>query len=438
MIAFAERTKTFNMRTIYRYTILCSIVLLSISFARAQQLKAGAAIRIITPNPLLPVSGGVGTPNPVKEKQGELYVRALVLEKGATRIAIVSIDNLGWTSILGNRSRALIKGIPAGNILIGATHTHSAPDAYAFPDEKGQAHADLGYLDWCTKQIADAVNEAITKLAPATLKTAVGETKGKISYNYYAPELFDPRCGVIQAIAASGADKGKPIATLVNYAVHPEVIGPDRGILSPDLCGPLYSRIEAKVGGVALFLNSAQGGMVTADNRVGNEGKEANDWQECKRIGELLADEALQIIDGAKEQKDPALYCTSRKLSFPVESPLMKYILHNSPLKSAANSEDSVSTQLNLLNIGTAQVLTVPGEALPNIGYYVKRKMHTQQPFLFGLTNDAFGYMLTKVDFGSFKRYDYVSRTSLGELTGEIYISEALKLVNESPAADKK
>ena len=426
------------MRTIYRYTILCSIILLSLSFARAQQLKAGAAIRIITPNPLLPVSGGVGTPNPVKEKQGELYVRALVLEKGATRIAIVSVDNLGWTSILGNRSRALIKGIPAGNILIGATHTHSAPDAYAFPDEKGQAHADLGYLDWCTRQIADAVNEAITKLAPATLKTAVGETKGKISYNYYAPELFDPRCGVIQAIAASGADKGKPIATLVNYAVHPEVIGPDRGILSPDLCGPLYSRIEAKVGGVALFLNSAQGGMVTADNRVGMEGKEANDWQECKRIGELLADEALQIIDGAKEQTDPALYCTSRKLSFPVESPLMKYILHNSPLKSAANSEDSVSTQLNLLNIGTAQVLTVPGEALPNIGYYVKRKMHTQQPFLFGLTNDAFGYMLTKVDFGSFKRYDYVSRTSLGELTGEIYISEALKLVNESPAADKK
>jgi len=425
------------MRTIYRYTILCSIVLFSISFAHGQQLKAGAAIRIITPNPLLPVSGGVGTPNPVKEKQGELYVRALVLEKGATRVAIVSVDNLGWTSILGNRSRALIKGIPAGNILIGATHTHSAPDAYAFPDEKGQAHADLGYLDWCTKQMADAVNEAITKLAPATIKTAVGETKGKISYNYYAPELFDPRCGVIQAIAASGADKGKPIATLVNYAVHPEVIGPDRGILSPDLCGPLYSRIEAKVGGVALFLNSAQGGMVTADNRVGHEGKEANDWNECKRIGELLADEALQIIDGAKEQTDPALYCTSRKLSFPVESPLMKYILHNSPLKSAANSEDSVSTQLNLLNIGTAQVLTVPGEALPNIGYYVKRNMHTRQPFLFGLTNDAFGYMLTKVDFGSFKRYDYVSRTSLGELTGEIYISAALKLVNESPAADK-
>ena len=426
------------MQTIYKKLILGASVFFSIFFAQAQTLKAGAAVRIITPNPLLPVSGGVGTPNPTKEKQGDLFVRALVLEKGDTRIAIVSVDNLGWTSILGDKSRALIKGIPASNILIGATHTHSAPDAYAFPDENGVAHADLAYLDWCTKQIAEAVNEALNKLVPATLKTAVGEAKGKISYNYYAPELFDPRCGIIQAIAATGADKGKPIATLVNYAVHPEVIGSGRGILSPDLCGPLYSRIEAKVGGVALFLNGAQGGMVTADNRIGNEGKEANDWQECKRIGELLADEALRIVDGAKEQVDPTLFCTARKLSFPVESPLMKYILHNTPLKSPSNSGDSVTTQLNLLNIGTAQVLTIPGEALPNIGYYVKRKMHTQQPFLFGLTNDAFGYMLTKVDFTSFKRYDYVSRTSLGEMTGEIYINEALKLVNESPAAEMK
>jgi hypothetical protein len=41
--------------------------------------------------------------------------------------------------------------------------------------------------------------------------------------------------------------------------------------------------------------------------------------------------------------------------------------------------------------------------------------------------------MLTSVDFGSFKRYDYVSRTSLGEKTGDIYIAEALKLVEQHP-----
>ncbi|MES1216689.1 MAG: hypothetical protein ABUT20_14335, partial [Bacteroidota bacterium] len=180
--------------------------------------------------------------------------------------------------------------------------------------------------------------------------------------------------------------------------------------------------------------NGAQGGMVTADNRREN-GKEANDYEECTRIGNLLADEALRILAGAEELKDPVLYCAARTIKFPVESEMMKFILEHSPLKHPNASSDFVTTQLNLLNIGTAQVLTIPGEALPNIGYYVKRHMNTKNPFLFGLTNDAFGYMLTKVDFNSFKRYDYVSRTSLGEMTGEIYIDEALKLISECPAA---
>lgn len=394
---------------------------------QAQSFKAGAALRKITPDPLLPVSGGIGTPKPAQQKQGDLYIRALVLERGGTRVAIVSVDNLGWPSVLGNKSRALIKGIPPENVLIGATHTHSGPDAYGFPDASGKSYADMAYLDRCVRDMADAVNEAVRNLKPATLKIAVGEAKGKIAYNYYADQLYDPRCGVIQAI---GQD-GKPIATLVNYAVHPEIIGSGRGILSPDLCGPLYDRIEAKTGGMAIFMNSAQGGMVTADNRR-EGGKEANDWAECVRIGELLADEALRIVAEAPVQANPELYCAMRKISFPVESEVMQYIIKNSPLHYEMTGKQ-VSAQVNLLNIGSAQVLTIPGEALPNIGYYLKRNMRTRQPFLFGLTNDAFGYMLTKVDFSSFKRYEYISRTSLGEQTAEIYMNEVLKWLSENP-----
>lgn len=423
----------------YSFTVALIIYcLFTISVVYSQTLKVGAAVRVITPNPLLPVSGGIGTPKASTEKKGDLFARAMVFEKGSIRIAIVNIDNLGWTSILGNKSRVLIKGIPAENILIGATHTHSGPDAYAFPDASGKSSADLKYLDWCTQQIADAVNEAISKLEPASLKIAVDEAKGKIAYNYYAPALYDPRCGIIQAIATTGSKQGKPIATLVNYAVHPEVIGSGRGILSPDLCGPLYDRIESKVGGIALFMNGAQGGMVTADTRLeyGKEGagqKEANTWEECIRIGELLADEALRIVEKAPVLENPNIFCVARKIEFPVDSEIMRYILKNSPLKHDVSKENVVSTQLNLINIGPAQILTIPGEALPNIGYYVKRNMNTKLPFLFGLTNDAFGYMLTKVDFNSFKRYEYVSRTSLGEMTGEIYIEQALKLVKDSP-----
>src|SRR5678809_1276691 len=109
--------------------------------------------------------------------------------------------------------------------------------------------------------------------------------------NYYAEQLYDPRCHVIQALDTAG----KPIATLVNYAIHPEVLGSGVGICSPDLIGPLYDELAAKGGGTGIFMNSAQGGMVTADNRLANGG-EAGTWDECQRIGGLLADEALHII----------------------------------------------------------------------------------------------------------------------------------------------
>src|SRR6185295_5608238 len=267
----------------------------------------------------LPVSGGVGPGRPTTRKEGDLTVRALVFEQEGTRVAIVSADFLGFPSTLGNQVRPQLKGIAPGNILIGATHTHSAPDCYGFPDGKGGTASDQKYLEMVCARMAEAINEAVEKLQPAQLRTATGEAKGKIAYNYYAEQLYDPRCHVIQALDVSG----RPIATLVNYAIHPEILGPDVGILSPDLVGPLYDRLREKGGATGIFMNSAQGGMVTADNR-GPDGKSIRTWDECVRIGNLLADEALRIVASAPVQKDPWLFCAAETVSFPVESPLLR------------------------------------------------------------------------------------------------------------------
>jgi hypothetical protein len=402
---------------------------LLLAFPSLGAFRAGVATRIVTPDPLLPVSGGVGASRASKQKNGELTVRALVFEQDGVRTAFVSVDFLGFPSVLGDRVRAKVPGFPADNILIGATHTHSAPDAYCFPDGQGGHGGDLKYLDSVVEKTAEAIQEALDHLQPASLKIATDEAKGKIAYNYYAPQLYDPRVNVIQAVDPAG----KPIATLVNYAIHPEVIGSDAGICSPDLVGPLYDRLTELGAGVGVFLNSAQGGMVTADNRLPNGG-EARDWAECQRIGRLLAEESLRVVKDAPIQNEPKLQVVCRKITFPVESPLLLAVMRGSPLGLATGSDASVTTRLSLVNIGSAQILTIPGEALPNIGFYLKRKMRGKQNLLFGLTNDAFGYILTEVDWHSFKRYDYVSRTCLGEKTGSILISEALKLVAENPA----
>src|SRR5881396_3552903 len=414
-----------------RFIVFACFMFLTVSPVRAE-FRAGIAVRVVTPDPLLPVAGGIGPSSPVNKQEGDLTVRELVFADDNTKVAIVSADFLGFPSVLGDKARARVKGIPPERILIGATHTHSAPDCYGFADHSGKVSTDLKYVELVCNRIAEAINEAIERVQPASLKIATGEAKGRIAFNYYADQLFDPRCHVIQVI---GAD-GKPFATLVNYAVHPEVLGSDAGILSPDLIGPLYDRIRGQGGGTGIFMNSAQGGMVTADNR-GPDGRSIRTWTECLRIGTLLADEALRIVQPAPEQKNPKLFCAAKTISFPVESPLLRAVMKSSPLRYPTEDPNRVSTRLNLLNVGNAQILTIPGEALPNIGYYLKRKMRGEHNLLFGLTNDAFGYILAKVDWGSFKRYDYVSRTCLGEMTGEILIEEGLKFVDACPRPEK-
>ena len=407
--------------------------------ASADGLQAGAAVRVITPDPLLPVSGGFGAPAPATEKRGELTARALVLRKGDTTVAVVVLDVLGFPSALGDRVRAKVGRVPPENVLIAATHTHSAPDCYAFPDGRGGHTGDLKWMQLACDRAAEAVNAAVDALAPASLRVATGEAKGKIAYNYYAPDLYDRRMSVIQAVGAGG----KPIATLVNYATHPEVLGNRVGVLSPDLVGPLCERIEKEAGGVGMFVNGAQGGMITADNRKLDEAptdaaraywRDARTWDECVRIGHLMAGEALRIVKDAPAQPDPALSCHWAAVRLPVDSDPLWGVVQHSPLKYPHDAAGrTVTTRVNLINLGDAQVLTIPGEALPNIGFYLKRKMRGRHNLLFGLTNDALGYVLTKVDFNSFSRYEYVSRTSLGEMTGEILIEQSLKLVEASP-----
>lgn len=418
-----------KLETPVRPTVAVSILAaLLLCTPLAASFRAAVAVRDVTPERMLPVSGGVGPSQPTTRGIGRLTVRALVLEDEDTRVAICSTDFLGFPGVLCDRVRRRVDGIPAENILIGATHNHSAPDCYGFPDRNGRTAADLEYISFVCTSLADAINQAVADLQPAHVKIATDRAEGKIAYNYYAEQLYDPRCSVVQCIEPGG----DPIATLINYACHPEVIGADQGVLSPDFVGPLYDRLRWRRAGEGVFMNGALGGMVTADCR-GPDGKDIQTWDEYVRIGRLLADEAIRIVEDAPIQKDPDLFCASTTVDFPVENEMLLAVVKLSPLGFELNDRSGVSTGVNVVNLGDAQMLTIPGEALPNVGYYLKRNMHGEHNLLLGLTNDAFGYILAKVDWNSFDRYDYITRTCLGEMTGEIFMREALAFVDACP-----
>lgn len=417
---------------------VCVATLIPCDPLQGDELKVGAAKRIITPDPLLPVSGGMGPTSPATKKLGEMSTRAVVIASGDTKFAIVSVDALGFPSVLVSKVAAQVKNIKPENIIVGATHTHSGPDFYAFPDGKGGHSGDLKYIEQVCAWMAEAINEAEKNLQPAKFRSAVGNVEGQVAYNYYAVELYDPRANVLQFVNK----QDQPIATLVNYAIHPEVLGNEVGAMSPDLIGPLCDRIEKQAGGMALFMNSAQGGMITADNRdlskVADPLKarwhDKREWSECVRIGEQLANESLRILGETPAIAEPAVQCQHRLVEFPVDSNDLWAVVQYSPLKYPFNADKrTITSRIQLIQIGPARIATIPGEALPNIGMYLKRKMSGEQNMLFGLTNDAFGYILTEVDFLSFSRYNYVSRVSLGERTGTILIQNILELDKQYP-----
>src|SRR5256885_16510263 len=129
---------------------LVVFMLLFLATVTRAEFRAAIAVRVVTPDPLLPVSGGIGPSNPVTKKEGDLTVRALVLADDNTKVAIVSADFLGFPSVLGDQARAKLKGIPPQNILIGATHTHSAPDRKS--TRLNSSHLVISYAVFCLKK----------------------------------------------------------------------------------------------------------------------------------------------------------------------------------------------------------------------------------------------------------------------------------------------
>src|SRR5687767_2688389 len=97
--------------------------------AEPQQLRAGAAAVKITPSLTRTVYiAGYNNNRPATSVHDDLWARALVLDDGKSRLAVVSCDLIGLFNRRVKQIRALIKAVPPDNVLIACTHVHSGPD----------------------------------------------------------------------------------------------------------------------------------------------------------------------------------------------------------------------------------------------------------------------------------------------------------------------
>jgi hypothetical protein len=97
----------------------------------ARVFQAGAATSNVTPPLGTPIHGGFNIPA-ARHVRDELHARCLVLDDGATRLALVVVDNLSINRGVFDEAKRQVHeatGIPPANQMMSATHTHSGPSA---------------------------------------------------------------------------------------------------------------------------------------------------------------------------------------------------------------------------------------------------------------------------------------------------------------------
>lgn len=245
-----------------RFCILCSQCLVACLFAVAPAaaggpLRAGAAVVDITPPTGHAMWGYAARKDaPCIGVLDPLKARALVLEAGTDRLALVSLD-LGRAPPRASTEaiRARIrKSAGIAHLFLVGSHTHHGPvlELDAWPTAK------TSYVRSLEDKLTVLIEEAAGNLRPARLGVAVKEAT--LNRNRQSKLADKPVDRELRVLRVEDAD-GKPIAHAVNFAAHPTMT--DGRILkfSADWPGAMAALMEKETGAPCLFLQGAAGDL---------------------------------------------------------------------------------------------------------------------------------------------------------------------------------
>ncbi|MEO6044233.1 MAG: neutral/alkaline non-lysosomal ceramidase N-terminal domain-containing protein [Tepidiformaceae bacterium] len=236
-------------------------------------VMAGASVLDIT-SPVGVEMGGYGARKGVSmEIHDNLNVRTLVLDDGATKLVIAICDFVGVGPMIVQRAREIIAddlGIPAQNVCIAATHTHSGPLTVRTGDGADYSHVTAA-------KIAGSVRVALSSMQPVSLKVGLTEVS-TISQNRRDPGGAIET--VVKVLLAAAPGGGEPIATVVNYACHATVLEHDNLHYSADFPGVAARLVEHALGGKCIYMQGACGDINPAWMR--------HDFAEIRRVGGIL------------------------------------------------------------------------------------------------------------------------------------------------------
>jgi neutral ceramidase len=424
-------------------TLLVGTILLACVFSSSAEgaLKGGTAKVDITPAIGAWLSGYGSRNKPSEGILDPLYAKALVLDDGQSKIAIVSADLL-WVPLgITNEIRQQVQkklGIPQENIMICGTHTHFAPKidriAKDWPDAAA-AQIDESYVQVLKKKIFDSIMLAERDIKEVKLGVGKGEmteivynrrTKkpdGKVAMTFNLPPAspdltfgpIDPELCLLRVDDTDGA----LVAAVVNYACHPVSGDPIRDkffYMSADYPGYTARVIEQAEGGNCIFLLGTAGNI----NPV-----RLNRTHPRMQTGKALGGAALRHMQFTQPCGDVKISALKRQVSLPI-----KKNLPPERLLSVGKDAETQNTEIQVLRIGDVYIVGLPGEVLVEIGLEIKAKAGIENLFVVSLANDAVGYVCPRAAYKE-GGYEPGPGTNLAPGAGEIVTERALELIEQ-------
>ena len=409
------------------------------------QLRAGAAVVDITPALGVANGGVIARGGAATHIHDELHTRCLVLDDGATRLAIAICDMRMLGGEVVARAKSLAgeaTGLAPENILIAATHTHAAPAMVGIHPEP----RDRAYAEFVARRIADGITRAGHHLAPAKVGWGFGSAPQHVHNRRWfmkpiaiAANPFGGRSDEVKMNPPRGTDllkpagpvdsqvsvldvrhtDGRPLALLANYGLH-YVGGYQAGHVSADYFGLFADRVQGLLGAdrqhppfVAMMSNGTSGDVSNNDFRAKPERLPA--WVKMQRVANDLAGKVAKVVGNIGHHATAPLAVAATELQLGVRRPddarlawarrtlandtdpkrLTRPEIYAQEALALAKFPARVPVVLQAFRIGDLRIITVPCEMFAETGLALKQEAGLGPLFIIELANGYRGYLPT-------------------------------------------
>jgi hypothetical protein len=378
-----------------------------------------------------------------------LMARAVVLFDGNKKIAVVSVDLVGFFHGNVENVRKALTGFDY--VLVSSTHNHEGPDTIGmWGPSPLQSGVDPAYLKSVEQAVVDAIKSADKS------RKAVTARIGTVN----VPDLVhDSRLPLVKhdelvALQFLDAKSKKNAGVVVQWNCHPETLDRKNTLVSADYVGYTCGHLKKKMDCPVVYLTGTVGGLLSSLGVVvkdeNGEPLKNGTFEKTKRYGELVGEAAEKALKKSKPvtltpftvrskilflPMDNQLYLLGQKVKlFDREAYLWKDGMEKAEPVASVNplKRHAVRTEVAYLRLGELSVASIPGEVYPElvldkvvdppeegadfpdapIEPAIYKQMKGPYRMMIGLANDEIGYIIPKRQWDAKPPYCYKRKTA--------------------------